>query len=64
MPQYRVGSGGLRVIHRDGSESQLPAGCVIDELPERYEGKLDVIEFKQVHGYADKQIRPAEDKRS
>jgi len=40
---WRVGSKGLRVIHTDGSESLLPAGTVLPELPGRYEGTLVLI---------------------
>jgi hypothetical protein len=41
---------------------------VIDEIPDQYEGTLEVLELdevpplKVVGGYADKMIRPAEDK--
>jgi hypothetical protein len=74
MPRYRVGSEGLRVITTRGIYS-LPPGTVLDEIPERYEGKLEVVELdeapnlldrpvfrKRLRGYADKRIRPAEDK--
>lgn len=59
--RWRVGSEGLKVIRPNGSYS-LPPGAVVDELPERYEGTLEVIEWKRLDGYADKVIRPAEDK--
>lgn len=58
MARYRVGSEGIRVITARGSYS-LPPGAVLDEIPDQYEGKLEVI---QLDGYADKMIRPAEDK--
>lgn len=59
--RWRVGKGGLRVITARDSYS-LPAGTVLDELPERYEGTLEVVEWKRLDGYADKMLRPAEDK--
>ena len=63
MPQYRVGKDGVLIIQPDGGRFSLPPGTVLDEIPEGYEGKLEVIvETKQEHGYADKMIRTAEDK--
>lgn len=59
--RWRVGEGGLRVMTARGTYS-LPAGAVVDELPERYEGTLEVTEWKEVSGYADKMLRPSEDK--
>lgn len=65
MARYRVGSEGIRVITARGAYS-LPPGAVLDEIPERYEGKLEVVQFddlpKRLDGYAAKVIRPAEDK--
>lgn len=67
MPRYRVGSEGVRVIRPNGTYS-LPPGAVLDEIPEQYEGRLEVLELddveapKAVHGYADKMLRPTEDK--
>lgn len=65
MARYRVGEGGVRVIRPNVTYS-LPPGVVLDELPERYEGTLEVVEMdelpKAVHGYPDKMIRPTEDK--
>lgn len=62
MSQYRVGSEGVRIINPDGGGYSLPPGTVIDEMPAHYEGSLELIKSKEVHGYADKMIRPAEDK--
>ena len=63
MPQYRVSKEGVVIILPDGARYSLPPGAVLDELPDRYEGKLELIqETKQEHGYADKMIRTAEDK--
>ena len=62
MVRYRVGAEGLRVSTASGVYT-LPPGAILDEIPEGYEGRLEVIvETKQEHGYADKQLRPAEDK--
>lgn len=71
MPRYRVGSEGVRVIRPNGSYS-LPPGVELDELPEHYEGTLEVVEMddllarphfrKRLGGYEDKAIRPPEDK--
>jgi hypothetical protein len=64
MARYRVGEGGVRVMRPNGTYS-LPPGAVLDELPERYEGTLEVVEWdepKAVHGYETAVIRPAEDK--
>lgn len=61
MPRYRVGEEGVRVITGRGTYS-LPPGAEIDELPDRYEGSLELIEWKAVEGYEDKMLRPAEDK--
>jgi hypothetical protein len=65
MTRYRVGSEGVRVIRPNGSYS-LPPGTVLDDLPEHYEGTLEMIEGddppKRRKGYADKAVRPAEDK--
>jgi hypothetical protein len=62
MVRYRVGAEGLRVSTARGSYT-LPPGAVLYEIPDGYEGKLEVIvETKQEHGYADKQLRPTEDK--
>lgn len=64
--RWRVGEGGVRVINRNGSAYSLPPGAVLDDLPERYEGTLEVLEWdafrKRRGGYQDKAIRPAEDK--
>ncbi|HEX5164236.1 MAG TPA: hypothetical protein VFV93_02470 [Thermomicrobiales bacterium] len=72
MPLYRVGGDGIRVINPDGSGYSLPTGTVIDEIPNQYEGTLIEVEGdslldrkpfqKRVRNYADKMIRPAEDK--
>ena len=63
MVQYRVSKDGVTIINRDGGRYSLPPGTVLDELPDRYEGKLELIpETKQEHGYQNKVIRPAEDK--
>ena len=63
MTQYRVSKEGVTIILPDGGRYSLPPGAVLEELPDRYEGKLELIpETKQEHGYADKMIRPAEDK--
>ncbi len=66
MARYRVGEGGVRILPVRGAPYSLPPGVVLDELPARYEGKLEVIELdelpKREHGYSDKMIRPAEDK--
>lgn len=63
--RWRVGEGGLRVITARGTYS-LPAGAVLDEIPARCEGTLEVVEWgempKSVFGYPVKVIRPAEDK--
>jgi hypothetical protein len=53
-----VGAEGLRVTTARGTYT-LPPDVVLDEIPERYEGKLiaeelDEIEPKQVHGYENK----------
>lgn len=66
MARYRVGEGGLRVTTARGSYS-LPPGVVLDEIPASYEGTLtvealDEIEPKQIGGYENKMLRPAEDK--
>jgi len=62
MVQYRVGAEGLRVSTARGSYT-LPPGAVIDEIPEGYEGKLEVIvEGKRMDAYGKKVILPAEDK--
>ena len=66
MARYRVGAEGLRVITARGTYS-LPPGTVLDEIPHQYEGQLiaeqlDEIEPKQVHGYQNKRLTPAEDK--
>lgn len=65
MPRYRVGEGGVRVIRPNGTYS-LPPGAVVDELPHRYEGELREIQgdgtSKRLDGYADKMLRPIEDK--
>lgn len=59
MARYRVGSEGLRVITARGTYS-LPPGAVLDEQPERYEGTLEVVEWKRLDGYEDKMIRPGQ----
>jgi hypothetical protein len=61
-----VGAEGLRVITARGTYT-LPPDVVLDEIPERYEGKLiaeelDEIEPKRVGQYEDKMIRASEDK--
>jgi hypothetical protein len=64
MPRYRVGSEGVTVIRPNGTYS-LPPGAELDAIPEHYEGTLEVVEWdepKAVHGYADKMLRPSEDK--
>lgn len=61
MHRYRVGEEGVRVITGRGTYS-LPPGAVLDELPDQYEGTLELIEWKAVEGYETKVIRPAEDK--
>jgi hypothetical protein len=67
MARYRVGEEGLRVITSRGTYS-LPPGAEIAEIPDQYDGTLEVLELdevpplKVVGGYADKMIRPAEDK--
>lgn len=65
MARYRVGEGGVRILPERGAPYSLPPGVVLDELPARYEGSLAVVEWddaKRLAGYADKAIRPAEDK--
>jgi hypothetical protein len=62
MARYRVGEEGVRVTTASGAVYSLPPGVVVDELPDRYEGTLEVIEWKAVEGYENKVIRPAEDK--
>lgn len=65
--RWRVGESGLRVITTRGTYS-LPAGALLDELPERYEGGVELVddEFqpagKRLGGYDNKMLRPAEDK--
>lgn len=54
---WRVGGEGLRVIHSDGSESLLPAGSVIAELPERFVGTLELIDPA---AYDDKTMQPGD----
>ena len=62
MVRYRVGAEGLRVSTARGAYT-LPPGAVLDEIPEGYEGRLEVIvETKQEHGYQNKVIRPESDK--
>lgn len=68
MARYRVGEGGIRVTTSGGAVYSLPPGAVLDEIPQRYEGKLIVEELdeapplKAVHGYANKMLHPVEDK--
>jgi hypothetical protein len=68
MARYRVGEEGVRVTTASGAVYSLPPGAVVDELPDRYEGTLEVLELdevpplKVVGGYENKVIRPAEDK--
>jgi hypothetical protein len=62
MPRYRVGEGGVRVTTARGAVYSLPPGAVVDELPDRYEGTLQVVEWTAIDGYDTKVIRPAEDK--
>jgi hypothetical protein len=68
MARYRVGEGGVRVTTASGAVYSLPPGAELAEIPDQYEGKLEVLELdeapplKVVGGYADKMIRPAEDK--
>ncbi len=59
---WRVGEGGIRVTTSGGAVYSLPPDTVLEEMPDRYEGKLHLIEVKHVHGYENKVIRPAEDK--
>lgn len=51
----------MRVIRPNGTYS-LPPGTMLDDLPDHYEGTLELVEWKRLDGYADKMIRPAEDK--
>jgi hypothetical protein len=68
MARYRVGEEGLRVTTASGAVYSLPPGAEIAEIPDQYDGTLEVLELdevpplKVVGGYADKMIRPAEDK--
>jgi hypothetical protein len=50
---WRVGSGGLHILYEDGSEVVLPAGRVLDSLPDRYTGTLHLIAWPTVE-YDDK----------
>jgi hypothetical protein len=62
MVKYRVGAEGLRVSTASGTYT-LPPGAVLDEIPEGYEGRLEVIvEGKRMDAYGNKMIQPAEDK--
>lgn len=66
MARYRVGAEGLRVFTARGTYT-LPPDALLDEIPQQYEGtllaeRLDEIEPKRLDTYADKMIRPAEDK--
>lgn len=61
--RYRVGSGGVRVIPSRGAAYHLPPGVVLDEIPNRYEGSLELVEWdeaKQVDGYEDKRLWPGQ----
>lgn len=57
--RYRVTDEGLRVINPDGSSYSLPPGTVLDEIPHKYEGSLEVIAWKRLDDYEDKMLRPA-----
>lgn len=59
MARYRVGEGGLRVITARGTYS-LPPGVVLDELPERYNGTLVVLNLDNLPT-ADPSVAPPVD---
>lgn len=55
---WRVGGNGLRAIHADGSESVLPPGTLLDDLPDRYEGRLELVSWPREATYDDKAVLP------
>ena len=59
--RYRVGESGVRILPPRGAPYWLPPGVVLDELPGRYEGTLELIDWsepKQLDTYDDKAIHP------
>lgn len=53
---WRVGGRGLRVIHPDGSETLLPPGSVIREIPGRFDGSLELVREPEAGEYDDAAI--------
>lgn len=58
---WRVGSRGLRVIHEDGSETLLPPGSLIAEIPDHFDGGLQLVVVEEPGTYTDKKMHAAGD---
>lgn len=60
--RYRVGSEGVRIYPSRGAPYWLPPGVVLDELPGRYEGTLELLEWDEraLDTYADKALYPGQ----
>lgn len=58
---WRVGGRGLRVFHGDGSETLLPPGSLISDIPDRFDGGLERVAVEQPGTYTDKKMHAAGD---